>query len=322
MEPRRLGRTDIEISPIGLGCMQFAGTANYARLMINPIGQETATSVVRAALDGGVTWFDTAEMYGNGRSEQALAAALKECGAVPGQVAVATKWTPYLRTAASITRTIGDRLNHLGGHPVALHQIHMPTGSLSSIPAQLKAMAGLVHAGQVRAVGVSNFSARQLRLAHRALAAEGVTLAANQVRISLLHRNVERDGVLRAARELGVTLIAYSPLEGGVLTGRYHEDPALARSAPPARRFFSRSVLSAQGLERTRPLIEAMRRIADGYGATVSQVALNWLITRYGDTVVAIPGASKPRQATEVAGAMGFALTEAELGRLDELSLP
>lgn len=172
MEARRLGKTDIEISPIGLGCMQFAGTANYTRLIINPIGQETATAVVQAALDGGVTWFDTAEMYGRGQSEQALATALNECGITPGQVTVATKWTPHLRTAASITKTIGKRLAHLGGHPVGLHQIHMPTGSLSSLPAQLEAMARLVRSGRIRAVGVSNFNARQLVLAHRVLAAE------------------------------------------------------------------------------------------------------------------------------------------------------
>ncbi|MFD0468383.1 aldo/keto reductase [Nonomuraea thailandensis] len=81
----RLGRTDIEITPIGLGCMQFAGTANVARWMVRPIGQETATSVVRAALDGGVTWFDTAEMYGNGHSEHLLATALQTCGIAPGR---------------------------------------------------------------------------------------------------------------------------------------------------------------------------------------------------------------------------------------------
>ncbi|AQZ67430.1 oxidoreductase, aldo reductase [[Actinomadura] parvosata subsp. kistnae] len=318
----RLGRTDIEISPVGLGCMQFAGTGYVARWMVRPIDQESATSVVRAALGGGVTWFDTAEMYGNGRSEEMLASALKACGVAPGEVTVATKWVPLGRTAASITRTIGDRLRHLGGFPVDLHQIHMPTGSLSSLPAQLKAMALLLKAGRIRSVGVSNFSARQLELAHRVLAAEGVTLASNQVRISLLHRDVERDGVLDTARRLGVTLIAYSPLEGGLLTGRFHDDPALARSAPVMRRFFGRRELSAQGLARTRPLIEELRAIGKAYGASVSQVAVNWVITRYGDTVVAIPGASKPRQAAEAAGAMGFRLTEAEIGRLNALSLP
>ncbi|MFB4283712.1 aldo/keto reductase [Nonomuraea sp. MTCD27] len=321
MKTRRLGTTDIEITPIGLGCMQFAGTRNVARWMIRPIDQESATQVVRAALDGGVDWFDTAEMYGNGNSEEALAAALKAAGIRPGQVTVATKWAPVGRTAASITRTIGDRLRHLGGFPVDLHQIHFPTGSLSSIPAQLKAMAALLKAGRIRSVGVSNFSARQLRLAHRVLAAEGVTLASNQVRINLLHRNVERDGVLATARELGVTLIAYSPLEGGLLTGRFHENPALARSAPVMRRFFGRRELSARGLARTRPLIDAMREIGTAYGVSISQVAVNWVINRYGDTVVAIPGASKPRQAAEAAATMEFSLTEAEIGKLNELSL-
>ncbi|MEO3794649.1 aldo/keto reductase [Nonomuraea sp. B10E15] len=318
---RQLGETGIEISPIGLGCMQFAGTANYTRLIINPIGQEVATSVVRAALDNGVTWFDTAEMYGRGRSEETLATALQQCGLAPGQVSVATKWTPHLRTAASIAATVGDRLKHLGGHPIALHQIHSPSGGLSSITAQLKVMARLFREGTIGAVGVSNFSARQLVLAHSVLAAEGVTLASNQVRISLLHRKIERDGVLEAARKLGVTLIAYSPLEGGVLTGRYHDNVSLARSAPPARRIFSRSQLSDRGLARTAPLINAMRRIGEEHGATVSQVALNWLITRYGDTVVAIPGASRPGQAAEAAGTMSFRLTESEIRALDELSL-
>jgi aryl-alcohol dehydrogenase-like predicted oxidoreductase len=152
------------------------------------------------------------------------------------------------------------------------------------------------------------------------LAAEGVVLAANQVRISLLRRDIERDGVLETARRLGVTLIAYSPLDGGLLTGRYHDDPELTRKAPVMRRVFGRRDLSARGLARTAPLIDAMRRIAAGHGVTVGQVALNWVITRYGDTVVAIPGASKPRQAAEAAGAMGFTLTEAEAGKLDELS--
>ncbi|WP_043629891.1 aldo/keto reductase [Nonomuraea candida] len=320
MKTRRLGRTDIELTPIGLGCMQFAGTANVTRWIIRPIDRRAAAPVVRAALDGGVNWFDTAEMYGAGDSEETLAEALKAAGVRPGEVVVATKWAPLGRTAASITRTIGDRLRHLGGFPVDLHQIHMPTGSLSSLTAQLRAMAALFRAGRIRSVGVSNFSARQLALAHRVLAAEGVTLASNQVRISLLHRNVERDGVLDTARRLGVTLIAYSPLEGGLLTGRFHDDPALVRSAPVMRRFFGRRELSARGLARTRPLIEEMRRIGGAYGVSIPQVAVNWVINRYGDTVVAIPGASKPRQAAEAAATMEFRLTEAELDRLDALS--
>ncbi|GAA3612108.1 hypothetical protein GCM10022419_116340 [Nonomuraea rosea] len=110
--------------------MQFSGTADFTRLIIRPIDREPATAVVRAALDGGVSWFDTAEMYGGGQPEEVLASALMECGVTPGQVFMATKWAPLGRTAASTTRTIGDRPRHLGGFPVDLHQIHMPTGSL------------------------------------------------------------------------------------------------------------------------------------------------------------------------------------------------
>jgi len=106
-------------------------------------------------------------------------------------------------------------------------------GSLASIPAQMREMAKLVRAGTVRAVGVSNFSAKQMAQAEAALRDEGLTLASNQVRINLLDRRVESNGVLAAARGLGVTLIAYSPLAQGLLTGRYHDDPALARVKPP-----------------------------------------------------------------------------------------
>ncbi|MEV4217026.1 aldo/keto reductase [Nonomuraea sp. NPDC049725] len=322
MKARTLGTTDIEISPIGLGCMQFTGGRSVAKYIVRDIGQETVTAVVGASLDGGVTWFDTAEMYGGGQSERMLATALKECGIAPGEVTVATKWPPLGRTAGHIGRSIGSRLRHLGGHPIHLYQIHMPTGSLSSIPAQLRAMAALQRAGKVRHVGVSNFSARQMELAHRVLAQEGVTLAANQVRINLLHRNVERDGVLDTARRLGVTLIAYSPLEGGILTGRFHDDPARVRDLPPMRRVFGHSRLTAKGLARTAPLVAAMKDLGRAHGVSPAQVALNWLITHYGETVVAIPGASRPAQAAEAAGAMAFELDRAERDLLDELSRP
>ncbi|WP_049558492.1 aldo/keto reductase [Nonomuraea sp. SBT364] len=322
METRRLGLTDIELTPIGLGCMQFTGGRSVAKYIVRDIGQDTVTTVVSTALDGGINWFDTAEMYGRGRSEQMLATALRGCGIAPGEVTVATKWPPLGRTAGDIGRSIGSRLRHLGGHPIGLYQIHMASGSLSSIPAQLRAMAKLHRDGKIRNVGVSNFSARQLELAHRVLADEGVTLAANQVRINLLHRHVERDGVLDTARRLGVTLIAYSPLEGGILTGRFHDDPTRARDLPPMRRVFGHGWLTAKGLARTAPLLAAMREMGRAHGVSRAQVALNWLITHYGDTVVAIPGASKPAQAAEAAGAMAFELDKADRDRLDELSRP
>jgi aryl-alcohol dehydrogenase-like predicted oxidoreductase len=321
MDRRRLGRTDIEVTAIGLGCWQFAGNSGVASRVWTPLAQETITQVVKAALDGGISWFDTAEMYGRGRSERALTTALKENSATPGEVVIATKWAPLGRRASNITATIDDRLDCLQGYPIDLYQIHEPWTSLSGIGPQMRAMAKLFHAGKIRSVGVSNFSARQLSLAHKALAAEGAELTSNQVRISLLDRDIEHNGVLDTARRLGVTLIAYSPLAQGVLTGRFHQDPSTVANMRPLRRFSLRSA-SRRQLARSAPLIDELRAIGLNYAASPAQVALNWLITYYSDTVVAIPGASKPGQAEEAAGAMGFRLSDAELHRLEELSRP
>ena len=138
--------------------------------------------------------------------------------------------------------------------PIDLLQVHFPW-SISSIPAQMREMAALVRAGKTRAVGVSNFSASQMAKAGAALQAEGLTLASNQVRINLLERG-STNGVLELAREHRVTLIAYSPLAQGVLTGRYHDDPALARALPYGRRSRlspSSRFLTPEGLARSAP---------------------------------------------------------------------
>ncbi|MFC3997488.1 aldo/keto reductase [Nocardiopsis sediminis] len=317
MDRRQLGRTGIEVSPIGLGCMQLSGGGLTAGFYPH-IDQPTATSIVGAALDGGVDWFDTAELYGSGGSERALTTALAQRGIEPGGVTIATKWLPLLRTAASITHTVGARLEALQGFPIDLHQIHMPFGNLSSIPAQVRRMADLKESGRIRAVGVSNFSARQMTAAHNLLRSRGIELASNQVQVSLLKRDIERDGTLEAARRLGITLIAYSPLHSGLLTGKFHADPGLVAAVPRTRRAIGG--FSPKALARTAPLIDELRAIGDAHGATPAQVALNWLVGFYGDTVIVIPGASRPHQAAESAGAMDLTLTARERDRLDELS--
>jgi aryl-alcohol dehydrogenase-like predicted oxidoreductase len=279
-------------------------------------------AVVDAALSGGVTWFDTAQAYGNGASERALSAALQHRSVEPGEVVVATKWLPIAKPAKNIPHTIGTRIACLQPYPIDLFQVHSP-GSVSSIPAQMREMAKLVRAGKVRAVGVSNFSVKQMAQAAAALRDEGLTLASNQVRINLLDRRVESNGVLAAAQGLGVTLIAYSPLAQGVLTGRYHADPALVRALPWGRRSRlspSSRFLTPEGLRRSAPLIAELRAVGEAHGASVAQVALAWLVTRYGDTVVAIPGASRPEQAAATAAAMELRLTEAEMASIDAIS--
>jgi aryl-alcohol dehydrogenase-like predicted oxidoreductase len=324
MTNRRLGSTDIEISPLGLGCWQFSQGKGLTGGMWSVLDQGTIDAVVGKALAGGMNWFDTAEAYGNGQSERALATALHNLHVAPGKVVIATKWLPLLRTAGNIPRTIGQRLSCLSGYPIDLYQIHLPWG-FSSIAAEMRQMAGLQRASKIRSIGVSNFSARQMEKACQALQAEGMTLASNQVPISLLDRRIESNGVLAAAQRLGVTLIAYSPLAQGILSGRFHAHPELAGSLPPARRSrFSPAsrAYKSHSLARTKPLIDELDKISKAYGTTISQVALAWLITFYGDAVVAIPGATRPEQAADCAAAMSLRLTENELARIEEASAP
>jgi aryl-alcohol dehydrogenase-like predicted oxidoreductase len=192
--------------------------------------------------------------------------------------------------------------------------VHQPFG-FSSKEAEMEAMADLVEAGKIRSVGVSNFSARQMRRAHEALAKRGIPLAANQVLYSLLNRRIESNGILQTAKELGVTIIAYTPLAFGLLTGKYQRDPGLLRT----KRFPWRARLQLQ-MGKSRRLVQALEEIASAHGATPAQVALNWLINFQGDTVVSIPGVTNALQAQENAGAMHLKLSGDEMARLDELS--
>ncbi len=316
---RRLGTSDLMVSPIGLGCWQFSQGHGFGGKFWGTMTDEEILGVVRSSLDGGINWFDTAEAYGRGASERALARALKALGKAPGEVVVATKWHPLFRTARSIPKTIGARIENLGGYPVDLFQVHSPL-SFSSIKAQMAAMARLVEEGKIRSIGVSNFSARQMRKANAALTRCGLRLASNQVRYSLLDREIETNGVLDAAKELDVSIIAYSPLAQGILSGKFHADPSLILRKPGFRRYLG--PFKPRGLERSRPLIEALRNVAAKHGATSSQVALNWVAAIHGDSVVAIPGASSTAQAEENAGASRFSLAREDVEILDRVSRP
>ncbi len=314
IQMRRLGRTDILVTPVGLGVMELAGGGGLIGRMFPVIPQEEKNAIIKAALDGGINWFDTAEMYGAGVSEQSLATGLKAAGKSDSEVVITTKWQPIFRTAGNIQHSIQDRLRFLDGYCIGNYMVHQPY-SFSSPEAEMNAMADLVEAGKIRSVGVSNFNPARMRRAYAALAKRGLPLAVNQVRYSLLHREIETNGIMETARELGVTIIAYTPVASGLLTGKYHKDPALLDRMSGLRKAGMQ-----RNLERTRPLINIMAEIAAGYHATIAQVALNWLIYFKGEFVVTIPGATKVSQAAESAGAMKFRLTDAELAQLDEVS--
>ncbi|MBF0386069.1 MAG: aldo/keto reductase [Candidatus Omnitrophica bacterium] len=315
-----LGKTDIHVTPIGLGTWQFAGGYRGISGWYWPeITQQMANQIIKSALDNGINWFDTAECYGNGRSERLLASSLKSCGVKNGDVTIVTKWWPLMRTADSIRRTIDDRLRALDGFSIDLYLVHQPW-SLSPVKSQMNAMAALVEQGKVRSVGVSNFGAVLMSGAYKALKALGLPLAVNQVKYNLFDRTIESNRVLETAKEYGVTIIAWSPLDQGMLTGRYHDDPSLMKSLSWSRR--KMYGFSDNKLETTRPVIMALKRIADKHNATVSQVALSWITNFHKGTVVTVVGASKASHIEDNAKALHLNLSSDEIKEIDELSRP
>lgn len=313
---RSLGKSDLMITSIGLGCWQFSKQQNMAGKFWPKMEDDLIQQMVKISLEGGINWFDTAEIYGNGASEKALAASLTAIGKKPGEIIVATKWWPMFRFASNILKTIDKRIEALAPYPIDLYQVHQPWG-FSNEKAEMEAMARLVKEHKIRYVGVSNFSALQMRSAWEELQKLGIHLVSNQVRYNLLNRKIESNGIMQTAKELGITIIAYSPLAQGLVTGKFHDNPDLLKNI--GMRKYS-SAFKPAGLEKSRPLVKMVQELATKYGVTSSQVALNWLITNHGETVVAIPGATKESHAKENAGAMTFSLTAEDLSLLDKKS--
>ncbi|WP_130616341.1 aldo/keto reductase [Cohnella abietis] len=314
---RKFGTTDMLLSPLGLGCWQFSKARGMVGGYWPKLDNSLIHDIVRISLEGGINWFDTAEVYGGGESEQILAESLHAAGDLAKNAHVATKWWPAFRTASSIPRTIEERLLRLGGYPIDLYMIHQPF-SFSSVASEMRQMAKLAEQGKIRYVGVSNFNAPKMREADRVLREHGLRLAANQVKYSMLDRRIERNGILETAQELDIAIVAYSPLEQGILSGKFHSNPELVRKVSGPRRMLKG--FKPSGLQQTKPLIDVLVRLANQYNASASQVALNWIINAHGESVFAIPGASKLQHAEENVKAMGFRLTDAEIGELSEVS--
>ncbi|AZB42662.1 aldo/keto reductase [Bacillus sp. FJAT-42376] len=317
MSYRQLGNSNIRISPLGLGCWQFSKGNGLVGRYWSVMEQKDINEIIRVSLKGGINWFDTAEAYGKGKSEEALAEALIELGEAGDEALIATKWWPLFRTASSLPRTIDQRLKHLKGKPIDLYQIHQPL-SFSGIDQQMEKMAKLLDDGKIRTAGVSNFNAAQMSKAAAAIQERGHSIVSNQVKYSLLDRRIERNGIMDAAKNLGITIIAYSPLEQGILSGKFHKDPEKLKQLSGPRKHFSS--FKKKSLLRTKPLIDLLETYALEYEVKPSQIALNWLIHFHGDTVAAIPGASKVRHAEENIGAMSFTLTANHMKEIDRVS--
>ncbi|HOY31961.1 MAG TPA: aldo/keto reductase [Bacteroidales bacterium] len=313
---RPLGKTSIMLTPIGLGCWQFSKRKNLAGKFWPHLEDDVIDRVVAGSLNGGINWFDTAEVYGKGASEKALSAALQKAGKNNGDVQIATKWWPMFRLASNITRTIDERIRMLDPFAVDLYQVHQPWG-FSDEKSEMDEMAELYCRKLIRSIGVSNFPAKKMKKAWEALAKKGIPLASNQVPFSLLNRNIESNGVLDMAKNLGISIIAYSPLAQGLVTGKFHDNPELLRNIG-LRRY--NPLFKPQGIAKSRPLINLIKDLALKYNVTPSQIALNWVIHYHGDTIVAIPGATKESHVKENTGAMSFRLSDEDMEQLDKES--
>lgn len=317
MKLRTLGLSDLHVSPIGLGCWQFSNGAGLGGKYWPALPERTVGEIVTKSLAGGVNWFDTAEAYGGGESERALAAELAALGKTSNDVIVATKWWPVFRTSGSILSTIDERLARLRGFRIDLYQVHQPFG-LSSVEKEMDAMARLVEQQKIRYIGVSNFNARRMRRADAQLRHHGLRLISNQVRYNLLHRSIETNGILDTAKELGISIIAYSPLAQGVLTGRYHQNHEALVRPEGVRKYIPD--FSRRQLQRYRSLVKVLQTVAEAHDARPAQVALQWLLAIQGEMIVAIPGSTTPLQAREDAASMDLVLTRDELEMINEAS--
>lgn len=308
LDQRQLGASNIVVPALGVGVWSW-GDANFWGYGKTYTHDDVA-GAYEACLNAGLNFFDTAEIYGNGASERILGECIR---ADDRPVIVASKFAPLPNrfSASKLLDALDASLARLGLATIDLYQVHWPY-TLLSINGLMDAMAKAISAGKIRAVGVSNYSVAQMRKAHARLARYGIPLASNQVHYSLLHRHPERNGVLEACRELNVALIAYSPLEQGVLTGKYRANATQKDALPMSRRMRLRPAR----LRKIEPLLQVMESIATAHGKTMSQVALNWLLAK-DERIIPIPGAKNARQASDNAGAIGWRLTDEEFRRID-----
>jgi aryl-alcohol dehydrogenase-like predicted oxidoreductase len=317
VQKRMLGRTGLELSELGLGAMTFGGEG-AAWKAIGALPQPAANELVAQALDAGVNWFDTADMYAAGESESMLAKAL---GARRKDVIIATKVgfpqgsgpRQGRLTRLHIHSAAEASLKRLGGDAIDLYFLHRfePRTPLFE---QLQALDDLVRQGKVRYVGVSNFAAWQMMKAGALAEARGFTrFECAQMNYNPLARELERE-VVPFLEDQQVGLVIWSPLASGVLSGKFSRDgkaPADARRAT--------FEIGPIDWPKAARVLDATASIAKAHDATQAQVALAWLLAKPVVTSV-IVGAKRPAQLADNLAAANLKLTAAEVAKIDEAS--
>jgi len=305
MEHRQLGAAGPRVSALGLGCMGMSG-------MYGPADRAESIATIHAALDAGITLLDTGDFYGMGHNEMLIGEALK--GSRRDQALISVKfgalrdprggWIGYDARPQAVKNFLAYTLQRLG---VAHVDIYRPARLDPNVPIEdtIGAIAELVTAGHVRAIGLSEVGADTIR---RAAAVHPITDL--QIEYSLISRGIE-NGILAACRALGVGITAYGVLSRGLISGHWRKDAAGAgdwRAHSP--RF------QGDNAERNLALVEALRRIAAGRGVSVAQIAIAWVLAQ-GDEIVPLIGARRPDQLAEELGALELRLTSADLAAIE-----
>ena len=302
MDRRRIG--SLEVSVVGLGCNNFGRRLDAAQ----------TAAVIDAALDAGITFFDTADVYGGGHSETFIGQAL---GPRRNAVVIATKFGNPMEgqgrgaSRAYMQRAVEASLRRLGTDHIDLYQLHRPDPEVP-IAETLGALDELVQAGKVREIGCSNFSVEQLRAAE-ATGASRARFVSVQNEYSLLKREPEA-GVLAECERAGIAFLPYFPLASGLLTGKYRRGQA----APAGSRLAASPNAANQLNERNLAIIEELFQFTEAHGHTILELAVSWLLAR---PLVAsvIAGATKPEQVHANAGAAAWRLTVAQLAEVDHI---
>jgi aryl-alcohol dehydrogenase-like predicted oxidoreductase len=302
LQTRRLGASDLDVTAIGLGCMSLSGVYGES-------SDDNGISVVHAALDAGVNFLDSADMYGWGQNETLLGKALKgrRDGVILatkfGQVQQATGGNgvdgrpEYVRAACEAS------LKRLGIDVIDLYYIHRIDPKVA-IEDTIGAMSQLVKDGKVRHLALCEANPATIRRAHKVH-----PLAAVQTEYSLLYRE-EAEETLATTRELGISFVAYSPLGRSMLTGAVQSAADVANDRRKDHPRFA-----AENLDRNRQLVAHLETIAKARGCTPGQVALAWVLAQ-GKDVVAIPGTKRTTRVAENIGALNVTLTAAEVADL------
>ncbi len=311
MEYRKLGNTDITVSVVCFGCWGIIGGFNWG-----PQDERDSLNALHAAFDAGINFYDTAEGYGSGQSEQLLARGL---GDRRDRIVIATKVSPDHFGEADMRAACERSLRALGTDRIDLYQLHWPNHDIP-IGETLQALEKLKAEGKLRAYGVSNFGVRDLGVA----LATGLSVASDQLAYNLLVRAVE-DEILPLCRKAGVSVLTYSSLMQGLLSGRYSSADEVQPDRQRTRHYSGTRPHARHGEAGLEPetfeAVARVREIARQAGLPMADMALAWLLSRPGVTSV-IAGARNAQQARQIARAAEVVLPADVIAQLDQATEP